>query len=76
MRLSIVTPVLTRVPGAHARWEEEAGMAELVEVARSADRLGYHHLTCSEHIGIPTDAAEVRGRRTGTRWRPSVTWRP
>lgn len=71
MRLSIVTPVLTRVPGAHARWEEEAGMAELVEVARAADRLGYHHLTCSEHIGIPTDAAEVRG---ATYWDPLATF--
>jgi alkanesulfonate monooxygenase SsuD/methylene tetrahydromethanopterin reductase-like flavin-dependent oxidoreductase (luciferase family) len=60
MRLSVVTPVLTRVPGAHARWEEDAGVAELVEIARAADRLGYHHLTCSEHVAIPTDVAEVR----------------
>ena len=36
-------------------------MAELVEIARAADRLGYHHLTCSEHVGIPTEVAEVRG---------------
>jgi alkanesulfonate monooxygenase SsuD/methylene tetrahydromethanopterin reductase-like flavin-dependent oxidoreductase (luciferase family) len=67
--------VVTRVPGAHARWEEAAGMAELVEVARAADRLGYHRLTCSEHVGIPTDAAEVRG---ATYWDPlatSATWR-
>jgi probable F420-dependent oxidoreductase len=71
MRLSIVTPVVTRVPGAHARWEEAAGMAELVEVARAADRLGYHHLTCSEHVGIPTDAAEVRG---ATYWDPLATF--
>ena len=70
MRLSIVTPVVTRVPGAHARWEEGAGMAELVEVARAADRLGYHHLTCSEHVGIPTDVAEVRG---ATYWDPLAT---
>ena len=61
MRLSVVTPVLTRVPGAHARWEEDAGMAELVEIARAADRLGYHHVTCSEHVGIPAEVAKVRG---------------
>jgi len=71
MRLSVVTPVLTRVPGAHARWEEDAGMTELVEIARAADRLGYHHLTCSEHVGIPTDVADVRG---ATYWDPLATF--
>lgn len=71
MRLSIVTPVLTRVPGAHARWEQAAGMSELVEIARAADRLGYDHLTCSEHVGIPTDVAEVRG---ATYWDPLATF--
>ncbi len=71
MRLSVVTPVLTRVPGAHARWEEDAGMTELVEIARAADRLGYHHLTCSEHVGIPTEVAEVRG---ATYWDPLPTF--
>jgi probable F420-dependent oxidoreductase len=71
MRLSIVTPVLTRVPGSHARWEEGAGMAELVEIARAADRLGYHHLTCSEHVGVPTEVAKVRG---ATYWDPLATF--
>ncbi|HKA82675.1 MAG TPA: LLM class F420-dependent oxidoreductase [Acidimicrobiales bacterium] len=71
MRLSVVTPVLTRVPGAHARWEQAAGMAEVVEIARAADRLGYHHLTCSEHVAIPTDVAEVRG---ATYWDPLATF--
>jgi probable F420-dependent oxidoreductase len=71
MRLSVVTPVLTRVPGAHARWERAAGMAEVVEIARAADRLGYHHLTCSEHVAIPTDVAEVRG---ATYWDPLATF--
>ncbi|MGH9215749.1 MAG: LLM class F420-dependent oxidoreductase [Acidimicrobiales bacterium] len=71
MRLSVVTPVVTRVPGSHARWEEDAGVAELVEIARAADRLGYHHLTCSEHVGIPTEVAEVRG---ATYWDPLATF--
>jgi len=71
MRLSVVTPVVTRVPGSHARWEEDAGMAELVEIARAADRLGYHHLTCSEHVGIPTEVAKVRG---ATYWDPLATF--
>jgi probable F420-dependent oxidoreductase len=71
MRLSVITPVVTRVPGAHARWEEDAGMPELVRVARAADRLGYHHLTCSEHVGIPTGVAKVRG---ATYWDPLATF--
>ncbi|HEY6697080.1 MAG TPA: LLM class F420-dependent oxidoreductase [Acidimicrobiales bacterium] len=71
MRLSLVTPVLTCVPGSHARWEEAAGMAELVEIARTADRLGYHHLTCSEHVAIPTEVAKVRG---ATYWDPLATF--
>jgi probable F420-dependent oxidoreductase len=71
MRLSVVTPVVTRVPGRHARWEEDAGVAELVKIARAADRLGYHHLTCSEHVGIPTEVAEVRG---AIYWDPLATF--
>jgi probable F420-dependent oxidoreductase len=71
MRLSVVTPVLTRVPRAHARWEEDAGVTELVEIARAADRLGYHHLTCSEHVGIPAEVAKVRG---ATYWDPLATF--
>jgi probable F420-dependent oxidoreductase len=46
-------------------------VAELVEIARAADRLGYHHLTCSEHVGIPTEVAEVRG---ATYWDPLATF--
>ena len=71
MRLSVVTPVVTRVPGSHARWEEDAGIAELVQIARAADRLRYHHLTCSEHVGVPTEVAEVRG---ATYWDPLATF--
>jgi probable F420-dependent oxidoreductase len=70
VKLGVVTPVLTRLPRAHAKWEETAGIAEITGVALEAERLGYHHLTCSEHIGIPTDVAEVRG---ATYWDPLAT---
>jgi probable F420-dependent oxidoreductase len=30
---------------------------------RAADRLGYHHCTCSEHVGVPVEIAKVRGGR-------------
>jgi probable F420-dependent oxidoreductase len=63
MKLGIVTPVLTMLPGAHARWEEDAPFSTVVAIAEAAERLGYHHLTCSEHVAIPRDVAAVRGGR-------------
>ncbi len=71
MRLGIVTPVLTMLPRAHARWEETAGIAEVERVVVEAERLGYHHVTCSEHVAIPRDVAEVRGARY---WDPLATF--
>jgi alkanesulfonate monooxygenase SsuD/methylene tetrahydromethanopterin reductase-like flavin-dependent oxidoreductase (luciferase family) len=70
MKLGVVTPVVTRLPRAHATWEQTAGMAEVARVAVEAERLGYHHLTCSEHVGIPTEIAKVRG---STYWDPLAT---
>jgi probable F420-dependent oxidoreductase len=70
VKLGIVTPVVTRLPRSHAEWEETAGIAEITRVAIEAERLGYHHLTCSEHVGVPTMAAEVRG---STYWDPLPT---
>jgi probable F420-dependent oxidoreductase len=71
MRVGIVTPVLTRLPRAHARWEEDADISDVVTVAIEAERLGYHHVTCSEHVAVPRDVAEVRG---ATYWDPLATF--
>lgn len=70
-RIGIVSPIVTRLPGAHGAWETEAGIAELARIAQAADRLGFHHLTCSEHVGVPTAIAEVRG---GVYWDPLATF--
>jgi probable F420-dependent oxidoreductase len=70
VNLGVVTPVVTRLPRAHAEWEEAAGIDEVTRVAIEAERLGYHHLTCSEHVGVPTEVAEVRG---ATYWDPLAT---
>lgn len=70
MRVGIVSPVVARLPGLASAWEADAGPDELVEVARAADRLGYHHLTCSEHVAVPRREADVRG---GTYWDPLAT---
>jgi probable F420-dependent oxidoreductase len=67
MRLGIVTPVLTRLPGAHAQWERDAGIAEIERIAVEAERLGYDHVTCSEHVAVPSDVAKERG---ATYWDP------
>ena len=63
MRFGLVTPVVTHHPEHAAKWEEHAGPPELARIATTADRLGYHHLTCSEHVAIPAAAAPVRGAR-------------
>jgi len=63
MRFGLVTPIVTRHPANDAAWTEDAGPAELLEIATTADRLGYHHLTCSEHVAIPRSVAPARGTR-------------
>ncbi|MET8579171.1 TIGR03619 family F420-dependent LLM class oxidoreductase [Streptomyces sp. NPDC005012] len=70
MRLGITSPVVTAVPGGHSPWERGAGIEELGTVAEAADRLGFHHLTCAEHVAVPVDVAEQRG---GTYWDPLAT---
>ncbi len=71
MIVGLVTPVLTLLPDFHARWERDATFDDVVAVAAAADRLGYHHLTCSEHVAIPESVAAVRGARY---WDPLATF--
>lgn len=66
----IVPPVLTAVPGLHAEWERDADVETLVRLVRRADELGFDHVTCSEHVAVPTAVAELRG---GTYWDPLAT---
>lgn len=71
MRLGIVTPALTRLPGAHARWEVDAGIEDVARVVVEAERLGYDFCTCSEHVAVPVEDASVRG---ATYWDPLATF--
>ena len=75
MRLGLSTPVVIKVPGHTAAWEDTAGIAEITRVAELADRLGFHFLTCSEHIAMPPGIPSPQlpqGR--GTRyWDPLAT---
>ena len=70
MKLGIATPVVTNVAGSRLTWEKEATVEDIGRVAEAADRLGYHHLTCSEHIGMPSTEA---GRRGSRYWDPLAT---
>src|SRR6266511_4721325 len=70
VKLGIVTPVLTRLPNAHAHWEADAGIDEVERLVVEAERLGYEFVTCSEHVAVPRDIAEVRG---ATYWDPLPT---
>ncbi len=63
MRFGLVTPVVTWHPRTGASWEEHAGPAEIARIADAADRLGFHHLTCSEHVAIPAAVVAERGAR-------------
>lgn len=72
MRLGIITPVVTLNPRAHNPWEVDATVDDLVAVARAADDLGYHHLTCSEHVAIPASVA-AGGQRGARYWDPLAT---
>ncbi|AWH93445.1 TIGR03619 family F420-dependent LLM class oxidoreductase [Dietzia lutea] len=71
MRLGISTPVVTVYPPTASAWEHSAGIEDIARIAVAADELGFHHLTCSEHVAVPTETAAVRG---GTYWDPLATF--
>lgn len=61
LRLGLTSPVVVQLPGGHSAWEASASPEDLARVATTADRLGYDHLTCSEHVAVPADIAAERG---------------
>jgi probable F420-dependent oxidoreductase len=71
VKLGIATPVVTNVGGAPLEWEKDASIEEIGRVGEAADRLGYHHMTCSEHIGLPSSETARRGARY---WDPLATF--
>ena len=75
MRLGVNTPVVLNIPGRSAPWEREAGIAEIVRIAETADRLGFDHLTCSDHVALPEGApsAMLGGTRGTVYWDPLAT---
>lgn len=54
-----------------AQWADEGSIEDLARIAEAADRLGYHHLTCSEHIALPSSELTRRG---SLYWDPLATF--
>lgn len=63
MRIGLITPIVLLLPRAHNEWEIDGTVEDVVAVAQAADRLGYHHLTASEHVAVPIDVEARRGKR-------------
>ncbi len=68
LRLGLVTPALSANPRVARDWELSATPEQIATVAVAADRLGFHHLTCSEHVAVPSGAVSSAGTRRGTRY--------
>lgn len=71
MRFGVVLPIVYRYPGVYSPWETEGTIEDLRGITEAADRLGYTHVTCSEHVAVPEPVAEIRG---GTYWDPLATF--
>lgn len=70
MRYGLITPVLIINPRIHNAWELDGDVDDVVAIAGAADRLGFHFLTCSEHVAVPKTVQQTRGTRY---WDPAVT---
>jgi probable F420-dependent oxidoreductase len=57
-------PVVQQLPGRGQDWERDAGGEELARIARAADRLGFAHVSCSDHVLVPRSRAGAMG----TQW--------
>jgi probable F420-dependent oxidoreductase len=70
LAIGIGLPIVQQVPGQAQAWEADAGPAELLAVARAADRLGFAWVTCSDHVAVPLSHAPSMG---ATWYEPSTT---
>ncbi len=63
MKFALGVPGLILYPPIVGPWEATAAPAELIDVARRADDLGFDMLTISEHIVMPEEMTAAMGRR-------------
>jgi probable F420-dependent oxidoreductase len=62
IRFGLGLPIVQQVPMRAQAWEAGAGASELIRIARLADRLGYAHVSCSDHVAVPVSRGEAMGR--------------
>ena len=62
-KIGLAVPGLTLTGGTHSTWEKHATMADMAAVVTAADRLGYSHIQCADHVGVPAAEAPRRGAR-------------
>jgi len=63
-------PVIQQVPAKTTDWERQAGGAEILAIARAAERLGYRYVTCSDHVLVAASYASSMG---ATWYEPAAT---
>ena len=54
-------PIVQQVPLRAQPWEATAGAEELVQIAQAADRLGFAHISCSDHVLVPRSRVDAMG---------------
>lgn len=59
VRYGIQLPVQSRSTIYAEPWEAGAGPADLVEIARAADRAGFAYVAACDHVAIPRRLAEA-----------------
>ncbi|TVV76272.1 LLM class F420-dependent oxidoreductase [Sphingomonas solaris] len=62
-KFGINAPSLSITPSAETEWAYNLPFKEVGEIVKAADRLGYDHVACAEHIGVPAGEAQRRGVR-------------
>jgi probable F420-dependent oxidoreductase len=70
MEYGIGLPIVQQVPTQAQGWEAGAGPAELLQIARAADQLGFAWITCSDHVAVPASYAPSMG---ATWYEPATT---
>jgi probable F420-dependent oxidoreductase len=68
--VGIGLPIVQQVPTQAQLWEASAGPAEILRVARAAERAGFAWVTCSDHVAVPASHAPSMG---ATWYEPATT---
>jgi len=62
-KFGISGPGLSLTPSVDGGWASSVTFKEIASIVSTADRLGYDHVSCAEHIGVPSQEAQRRGVR-------------